>query len=558
MNAMSRQAADINPDLIDEHFVPETDAQIALALASWRWRIFSGRIYQITTKGDGPEDDDAPSEDLGIAVPFRPNAAQRELLDNLHYRNVIPKARQLGFSTLIEILALDQALFNADQEVVVIAHTKEAAAKLFRKKVCYAYDNLPAFVRALVPTTSKTQTQLVFKNGSSVEVTSSARGGTPHFLHISEFGKIAAKYPDKALEITTGSLQGVPQTGTVFIESTAEGMDGEFYQITTRAEKRAATVNVDPLTPLEYRLHFFPWWKAPEYRLSDQDRRRVIISAKEHEYFDTIEGQMDCAIDLGQRAWYINKRETDFAATPDKMWREYPSTLDECFKASTEGKYYAVPMATARRDGRVTTLPVLRHLPVNSFWDLGGSDHTAVWLHQSVDGWDHWIKYHEAQGEGYLHFLHWAESHGYLWGSHYLPHDADQKRPAQQQSATDPALVSPIMVLREMRPSWTWRVVPRVQNIQHGIEATRHVIARSRFDAEGCKQGIARLENYQREWNSRLQCWHDYPRHDDNSHGADAFRQRAQIHENLHAGRPLTEGSAIPRAPRRRPNGLTA
>lgn len=547
------------PEQIDEHFTPTTDEELALALASWRWRIYSGQLYKITTKGDGPEEgEDDPTEDLGVAVPFIPNSSQRELLENLHYRNVIPKARQLGFSTLIEILALDHALFNADQEVVVIAHTKEAAAKLFRKKVCYAYDNLPAFVRALVPTVSKTQTQLVFKNGSSVEVTSSARGGTPHFLHISEFGKIAAKYPDKALEITTGSLQGVPKTGLVFIESTAEGMDGEFYQITNRADKRAASVHIHPLTPLEYRLHFFPWWKAKEYRLSKAETARVTISAKEHEYFDTIEGVMDVSIDMGQRAWYVSKRETDFAATPDMMWREYPSTLEECFKASQEGKYYAVPMALARRDGRICKLPVLRHVPVNSFWDLGGSDFTAIWLHQAVDGWDHWIKYTEAQGEGYLHFLLWLESHGFIWGSHYLPHDADHKRPAQQTSATDPALVSPVMVLREMRPSWTWRIVPRVQNVQHGIEATRQLIARSKFDAEGCKQGIIRLETYQREWNTRLQCWHDHPRHDDASHGADAFRQRAQIHENLHIGSSAPAKDSLAARPRRRPTGLTA
>lgn len=546
------------PAQIDESFIPATDAELAAALASWRWRIYSGQLYKITTKGDAPDDDEDPTEDLGVAVPFIPNSSQRELLENLHYRNVIPKARQLGFSTLIEILALDHALFNADQEVVVIAHTKEAAAKLFRKKVCYAYDNLPPFVRALVPTTSKTQTQLVFRNGSSIEVTSSARGGTPHFLHISEFGKIAAKYPDKALEITTGSLQGVPKTGLVFIESTAEGMDGEFYQITNRADKRAATTNIHPLTPLEYRLHFFPWWKAREYRLSKAEVSRVQISAKEHEYFDTIEGIMDVSIDMGQRAWYVNKRDTDFAATPDMMWREYPSTLEECFKASTEGKYYAVPMSLARKDGRITRLPVLRHIPVNTFWDLGGSDFTAIWLHQAVDGWDHWINYYEAQGEGYLHFLLWLESQGCIWGAHYLPHDADHKRPAQQNSATDPALVSPVMVLREMRPSWTWRIVPRVQNVQHGIEATRQLIARSKFDATACKDGINRLENYQREWNNRLQCWHDHPRHDDASHGADAFRQRAQIHENLHISAPAAVTGDSMRPARRRPTGLTA
>ena len=557
---MTAQRPIVSVGQIDEHFVPVNDHELAIALTSWRWRIYSGQLYKITTKGDDDNEAFDPDEDLGIAVPFIPNAAQRELLADLHTRNVIPKARQLGFSTLIDIMALDQALFNDDQEVVVIAHTKDAAAKLFRKKVCYAYDNLPPFVRALVPTVSRTQTQLVFDNGSSIEVTSSARGGTPHFLHISEFGKIAAKYPEKAKEITTGSLQGVPKSGLVFIESTAEGMGGEFYAITNRAEKRAATVHIRPLSPLDYRLHFFAWWKAPEYRLTTEEARHVYISQKDHQYFDTIEGAMDVSIDMEQRAWYVNKRETDFAATPDMIWREYPSTLQECWQASTDGKYYATVMQIARKEGRITRLPLLLHVPVNSFWDLGASDDTAIWLHQLVDGWDHWIRFHEKAGAGYLYFVNWMESQGFIWGTHYLPHDAEQKRQADQTKPTDQALISPIMILRQMRPSWTWRIVPRVQNVQHGIDQTRLMIARSKFDAEFCKEGIEHIESYSREYNTRLQVWHDHPRHDEHSHAADALRQRAQIHDNLNAP-PPPQGrgtSAMGAAPRKRATGLTA
>lgn len=541
------------PTEIDETFVPQTNEELLVALGSWRWRILSGQLYKITTKGDD-EDDSLPE----IAVPFIPNHAQRLLLENLHYRNVIPKARQLGFSTLIEIMALDQALFNADQEVVVIAHTATAATKLYRKKVCFAYDNLPEFVRALVPTVERTQTQLVFENGSSIEVTSSARGGTPHFLHISEMGKIAAKYPDKAVEITTGSLQGVPKSGLVFIESTAEGQGGAFHAICDRAEKRKATEESDPLTPLEYRFHFFPWWIQPEYRLGEEERARIKISAREHAYFDEVEGKMDCEIDLGQRAWYISKRDTDFADTPDLMWREYPSTPAECWQASTEGKYYAAAMAIVRRDGRICKLPYLPHIPVNSFWDLGASDDTAIWLHQDVEGWDHWIRFHEASGAGYLHFLTWMESFGFIWGKHYLPHDADQKRQQRQDRPDDFALASPVMILRDMRPSWDWQVVPRVRNIQHGIDLTRQALSRAKFDEDWCKEGIVHIESYSREWNTRLQIWHDHPRHDDHSHAADALRQHAQGYSRQSYSQQTGSSAPASGRPRRRATGLTA
>ncbi|MDO8983026.1 hypothetical protein [Cypionkella sp.] len=515
---LAERKAGIKLSAIHEDFDPQSADQFALCLMSWTWRIFSGRIYKITTKGD-----DSPDDEPDIVVDFRPNNTQREFLANLHERNTILKARQMGFSTLIEIMALDHALFNDDQEVVVIAHTKQAATKLYRKKVCFAYDKLPQAIRDMCPTVERNQTQMVFANGSSIEVTSSARGGTPHFLHISEFGKIAAKYPDKAVEITTGAIQGVPRSGFIFIESTAEGQSGAFYDNAKRAQSKAEAKQ--PLTQSDYRFHFFAWYRMPEYRTIPEEIRHVRINAKEHEYFDTVEGLMDCEIDLGQRAWYISKRDNDFATTPDLMWREYPSTPEECWQASNEGKYYAKALALARREGRIGRVPLLRHVPCNTFWDLGASDSTAIWVHQRVGVEDRFLRYYEESGAGYLAFTTWLDSLNVLWGSHYLPHDAEQKRQKQQADGDDFALISPVMILREMKPSWDFKVVPRIQNLQHGIDQTRLSMQGCYWDDEGCKEGLMRLENYSREWNTRLQCWHDHPKHDDASHGSDAFRQ---------------------------------
>lgn len=54
-------------------------------------------------------------------------------------------------------------------------------------------------------------------------------------LHISEYGKICNKYPDKAREIQTGALNTVAPESEVFIESTAEGNSGYFYDMSMRA-----------------------------------------------------------------------------------------------------------------------------------------------------------------------------------------------------------------------------------------------------------------------------------------------------------------------------------
>lgn len=522
---------EITPD-----FVPATEDELDAAIASWEWRIFSGCLYKITTKGDDV-DDDTPD----IAVPFKPNHAQRLLLGDMNNRNIILKARQMGFSTLIEIMALDHAMFNSDQEVVVIAHTKDAATKLYRKKVCFAYDNLPAAIRDRVPFTERSQTQMVFANGSSIEVTSSARGGTPHFLHISEMGKIAAKYPEKAVEITTGSLQGVPKGGMVFIELTAEGKAGAFYDMSQRAERQKKADVL--LKPTDYQFQFFAWWQDPSYRIHPEG---IPISAKEHEYFDGVEVEMDTFLDLDQRAWYINKRDNDFASTPDLMWREYPSTPDECWQASNEGKYYAASVARARAEGRIGKYPMIKHVPVNTFWDIGATDHTAIWCHQRIGAMDRWTHFYEESGKGYLHFILWLESLGCVFGGHYLPHDGSHSEQDVER------ITSPITKLREIRPTWDWRIVDRIKRRQHGIDLVNLEFDTYEFDEEGTKEGIAHVEAYTRGWSNTLQWWTDDPRHDEHSHCADAFRQKAQGYT------PPGQTPAYRNKPRRRATGLNA
>ncbi|RZI78785.1 MAG: hypothetical protein EOP38_27045, partial [Rubrivivax sp.] len=172
------------------------------------------------------------------AVPFVMNEQQRDFIDNLWYRNLILKARQLGFSTLMQVLELDQALFNSDFNCVVIADTLANAGKLF-KKVEFAYDHLPDLLQMMFPIIKKNQgSEITFGHEdadgklhpSTITVTVSSRGGTVQLLHVSELGKIALKFPQRAEEIKTGAFESVPQDGCIVVESTAEGAFGLFYE----------------------------------------------------------------------------------------------------------------------------------------------------------------------------------------------------------------------------------------------------------------------------------------------------------------------------------------
>ena len=484
----------------------DSQAELAALMADPMWRL--SHLYKIIIKGDSEDDE-------GLVVQFKLNRAQMRFLSRLHHRNIILKARQLGFTTLIAIAWLDHALFNANSRCGIIAHDRDAAKVIFRDKVKFAYENLPADLREAMPLKADNADELLFAhNNSSVRVATSMRSGTIHRLHISEFGKICAKYPDKAKEVITGSIPAVPLRGITIIESTAEGAEGEFHDMTQRA--MALQEQGKALTEKDWRFHFFPWWDEQQYRMKPGG---AVVTAKDDEYFARIEAEMNTTIDAEQREWYVATRDTDFSGNDERMWQEYPSTPKEAFQVSSEGCYYSKQVTAARKQGRVLRIPVL-NVPVNTFWDIGRSDGTAIWFHQQVGMEDRFIGYYEAHGEDLTHYARYLQDTGYLWNKHFFPHDAAHKRLSDTNQSTKEMMED--LGLRNIE------IVPVISDINTGINITRAEFASAYFDEVGCKQGFAHLENYKKRWNERDARWSDEPRKDGTSEGADAFRQWAQ------------------------------
>lgn len=494
--------------------LPTNAEELARCLAAPEWRLFSGCLYKIMIKGDGDDADDAQ------IMPFRPNRAQRRFLKRLWHRNLILKARQLGFTTLICILWLDHALFNANQRCGIIAQDLEAAAAIFADKVRFAYDNLPDEIRDRFPLSKASESQLRFgHNNSSIRVAVSMRSGTIHRLHISEYGKICAKYPDKAHEIITGSIPTVPTNGVLVIESTAEGREGDFF--TKVEDAKAKHISQEPLTPRDYRFHFYAWWQEPKYRM---DSATVQVNREDHEYFDLVEAEMECRIDPDQRAWYVATKRADFSGADEKMWQEYPSTPGEAFQVSTEGNYYSKDLIEVRKRGGITRVPTLA-LPVNTFWDIGNSDGTAIWFHQNLRGEDRFIWYYEGHGEDLRHYVTKMTERGYLFGTHFLPHDADHKRLGDYNRSIKDQL-------QELMPGQRFDIVPRITDLITGIYATRKHLKGCFFDAEGCREGLARVQGYRKKYSRADSRYTDQPdKANGCSEGADAIRQWAQAKE---------------------------
>lgn len=435
----------------------------------------------------------------GRRVPFRPNGAQMKYLQDCTKSDIILKARQLGMTTMMCIVGLDEALFHDDWRIGIIAHTVNDANEIFESKVKFPYDALPDQLKAARPAKNDRAGLLRFDHGSSIRVATSARSGTLQRLHISEFGKICATYPGKAREIVTGSFPAVGKNAKT-IESTAEGQEGYFFQYCQEAMRGDG----------EFRFHFFPWWDDPEYVLPAD----LEIVTSEHEaYFLKLEADHKVTLTPEQKAWWIRQER----ALGGDMKRENPSTATEAFEQAIEGAYFSAQLAHSDRSGAIGRFPYDPKYPVNTFWDLGRNDFTTIWLHQRIGERNRFIGYYENSGEHISHYAQWlnawAKEHGAQWDDHFWPHDGDREDLFLEHGRLGEA------ERHGLRP----RIVERSSNKMLAIDAARSVFASCDFDEAECSVGIKRLRHYRKDWDSLREVWKDRPRHDDNSHGADSF-----------------------------------
>ena len=191
---------------------PRTEQELFTKyMPSKLWRL--NNLYQIIDK-------------QGLPRTFKMNRAQFHTYAKLftHPRLIILKSRQQGISTLFLVSFCDDALFLPNFNCGLMAQDKDAAETLL-ERVTFLWDNMiPEVNSFLSRKLIKNNTQeLKFNNNSTLFIRTSFRSTTLHRLHVSELGKIANKFPQKAKEVFTGTLQALAPGNIGVIESTAEG-----------------------------------------------------------------------------------------------------------------------------------------------------------------------------------------------------------------------------------------------------------------------------------------------------------------------------------------------
>lgn len=190
------------------------------------------------------------------------------------------------------------------------------------------------------------------------------------------------------------------------------------------------------------------------------------------------------------------------------------------FEAPLFGSYYADELMRADAEKRICSVPSYPEASVDTWWDLGFSDQTAIWFVQYVGHEVHLIDYYETSGEGLSHYARIlkekADKHGYVYGEHIAPHDAEWGELGTGKTRVDSAREHGIV----------FRIAPKI-SVADGIEAVRNMLARCWFDADKCARGIECLRSYRKARDVKNDTWKDRPTHDWASHGADAARYGA-------------------------------
>lgn len=497
-------------------------------------------------------------------VKFVPFPWQRDFYNRLHYCNHVLKARKMGYSTFIEMLNLDDLLFIGGLTAGIVDKGMDDAVKKL-KMVKTAYDNLDnreihpdtwqigAQIKKAIRIVRATTEELEFSNKSVFYCGVSLRGGTLNRLHISELGATAINAPKKAQEILNGAMNAFTAGNRCDIESTHEGGKvGIHYNLLVKAMKQDDAT----LTEVDFRFHFFPWWR---------DTRCVSphnfpIRPEILEYFEKLSKEIGRTFTHGQMLWYDRKQHQQGHG----MKKEFPSTAGEAFEAIGDNAIYGKYMADLRAGGRIIDFGMEADLPIYTFSDIGLSDYLSTWLIQPCDRWFLVLDWMEHQGLPGSRLndqmILWERKWGKPIAAHYVPHDANKRSPNDGETYVQALIKGGMSNIR---------VVPRTPDVWLGIGYVRDVLPHCWFHKSNCDQprqhngeeypsGVACLEGYQRDVSATGNTLREMPKHDAFSHSADGFRTFAEakrrnmiaMHGENTAKPRVTGGLVKPRARR--------
>lgn len=221
--------------------------------------------------------------------------------------------------------------------------------------------------------------------------------------------------------------------------------------------------------------------------------------------------------------------EREEGVSEEVIAQEYYCSWEGINQGSIYGKQLQKCSATNQI---VFPRPFDPELPVYTAWDLGKRDATAVWFYQIIGDEIHIIDYDDGTQMGAEEWLiKLRTEYEYPFGTPALPHDSKSKTFAAKYTTWDQFVSAGFQPYR----------VPSI-SVASGIDALRALIPRIYFNIGNVnvRKGLAKLTAYQYEWDETAKIFRSTPKHDSNSHCADAARMLAvsfnviQAHDKTH------------------------
>lgn len=214
----------------------------------------------------------------------------------------------------------------------------------------------------------------------------------------------------------------------------------------------------------------------------------------------------------------IEEREQFKVLDPEQyrhVWLGEPLT-------ERNGGIFSKQLSECRNQSRVGEYPYRSDYPVHAAFDLGVSDSTAIWLYQVIGGAVHFIKYIEDFGRTISSYFMDLKDLGYRYGDIFLPHDSEAR--SNRATSVDQIEATTLREdLEKMYPEFRFRVLPPNRGYK-AIDLARGMFSTFYFDKNGCELGLQRLSGYHYEYSAKNGIYSQHPKHDENSHGSDAFQ----------------------------------
>ena len=165
-----------------------------------------------------------------------------------------------------------------------------------------------------------------------------------------------------------------------------------------------------------------------------------------------------------------------------------------------------------------------------------GGDGTVIWFRQKVGFEKRFVDHYKAHLKDPDHYARVLQEKGYLYGTHFMPHDAE--------ASTMGSKGRTLKELFEEAGLKNIQVVQRATNKQVPINLLKRAFGAYWFDSERCADGLKALRNYRYKWIEKDQIFSREPVHDWASHDADALMQEAQA-EDQNLGGASDWGGAL-------------